>query len=670
MKLLNKILIANRGEIAVRIIRTLSRLGIRSVAVYSRHDRDALHVRLADEAYDLGGNDLKGTYLDIQKIIHIARQSGADGIHPGYGFLSENAVFSKAVSESGINFIGPNAEVIGLMGDKLMARKTMRKMGIPMIEGFEGSCEEILYRTNELTYPILIKAAAGGGGKAIRIVQEANELKESLEISTREAQNYFGNGILLVERYMSESRHIEVQLLADHYGNLLIIGDRECTVQRRFQKVIEESPALSVLQKTRDSIYSTAKKIAETIKYINAGTLEFLVDKAGNHFFLEMNTRIQVEHPVTEMVTGLDLVELQILIAAGNQLHLKQSDIKITGHAIEARLYAENPENNFLPSPGKIELYHQPQLPGLRIDSGVDGPDIMHPEYDPLIAKIIFHGHSRDEAIDGLKLALKDLTLLGLKTNREFLMEILHEPHFLKNNISTTYLDKISSELNDNLRYRKSGILNSRIFAAWLGWKMYWNQEIETDSVWNQIGFWRLSIRKSILFNNQTFDIYVESISGASIRFSIAGEIHEIKLKSKSPERIIFELNGEWSSASVSHTNSCEDIICIEGMEFNIRPLDCLPVQPFLFDHQEKESGKTRIIKSPLHGKISRIITETGGIIKKGDFLFSLDVMKIENKITSPYEGCLREIRVKSGDQVQINQTILIIDECKIKNTK
>jgi len=670
MKLLNKILVANRGEIAVRIIRTLKRMGIRSVAIYSYRDKDALHVRMADEAYDLGSNELKETYLDISKIIHIAQQSGADGIHPGYGFLSENAAFATAAAEAGINFIGPTPEVIHLMGDKIMARKTMREIDIPMIEGFEGSLGDILKRSKNLFYPLLVKAAGGGGGKAMRIAYDASVLSEILETTSREAKNYFGDDTLFVEQYLPDARHIEVQLLADHYGNFLILGERECSVQRRYQKVIEESPAISILPETRDSIYRSANKIAKKIGYNNAGTFEFLVDRSGNHYFLEMNTRIQVEHPVTELVTGLDIVELQVKIAAGNKLLLKQSDIHITGHAIEARLYAENPENNFLPSPGKVELYLEPQMPGLRIDSGIDRPDTLHPEYDPLIAKVIFHAHTREETIDGLSQALKRFVLHGPKNNREFLGEILNDGGFRKNDISTSYLEGISPELNKRLFVKKSEFQVLRILSAWLGWKLSRQSHNVSGNIWKSIGCWRMALRKSILFDGKQFDILVHGKNDQAILFSIEGVEHEMNVKSQNGGSIIFELDGKWSSASVSRAYSYEDIICIEGLEFKVRPLDYLPLQPYFIDHKDNSAGGTRVLKSPLHGKISQIFAEPGMNIKKGDLLYSLDAMKIENKITSPYDGCLKKVLVKAGDQVQINQTILIIDECKTSKTK
>jgi acetyl/propionyl-CoA carboxylase alpha subunit len=662
MKLFSKILVANRGEIAVRIIRTLRLMGIRSVAIYSLQDKNSLHVRMADEGYYLEGSAIQDTYLLISKIIDIARQSGADAIHPGYGFLSENPDFSRAAAYAGINFIGPTAGMIQLMGDKVSARNTMRELGIPMSEGFEGSHEEILKISGKFSYPILVKAAAGGGGKAMRVVFAEDKLNEALEITSREAKNYFGNDKLFVEQYLQGARHIEVQVLADHYGNIIIAGERECSVQRRYQKVIEESPAASINSATRDELYNSTRKIAQKIGYINAGTIEFLVDNAGNHFFLEMNTRIQVEHAVTEMITGIDIVELQIQIASGNELTLSQNEIQYSGHAIECRLYAEDPENNFRPVPGIIKLYRQPRMPGLRIDSGIDGPDVLHPEYDPLIAKIIFHAHSRDKAIDGLDLALRDFVVLGPKNNREFLREILNDPDFSKNNISTSYLESNLERLNSSLEQKRAVFNKTRLFAAWLACKLNSHPQNGSDSVWNKIGFWRLQMTKSILFNLQKFDIQIEKNSNTSIFFSVGGAHHRIILKSLKPENIIFEFEGTSSSASVSSLLNDEDVVYIDGMEFRISVLDCLPVSPHFIDHAEMAASGTHMIKSPLHGKISQIFAASGNSVKKGDSLFSLDAMKIENKITSFHEGIVNEIYVKAGDQVQINQTIMTIE--------
>jgi len=662
MKLLNKVLVANRGEIAVRIIRTLKLMGIRSVAVFSAQDKNALHVRMADEAYDLVGSELNETYLNIPEIIRIALQSGSDGIHSGYGFLSENPDFSKAAADAGINFIGPTSQIIQLMGNKTEARKTMLEIGIPMIDGITGDLNDIRKRSNELRYPLLVKAAAGGGGKAMRIVNNPASLNETLEITAREAQNYFGNPMLFVERYMPDARHIEVQIIADHYGNMLILGDRECSVQRRYQKVIEEAPAISLSQKTRDEIYNTVKKIAGKIDYINAGTFEFLVDPEGNHFFLEMNTRIQVEHAVTEMVTGIDIVELQVQIAAGNKLELQQSEIKISGHAIEARVYAEDPEKMFLPSPGIINRFSLPALPGLRIDSGFDGPDTLFPDYDPLIAKFIFHGKSRDEAIDGLVAALENFVLQGPQSNREFLIEILNDSDFRKNKISTRYLETVSESLNINLIRKKAEFDRIRLYSAYIAW-MFWKEKRDDyKNVWTSIGGWRALINKSFLYNETEVMFTLENLTAGNITFSIKGESYTLSLIRKINGTIVFDMNGIWSSGSCSVSESGEESIFLDGMDFKIKALDSLPLKPDSLEKQLKTVNGIRHIKSPLHGKIAQIYATSGQSIKKGDFLFSLDAMKIENKITSLYDGCLKEVLVKAGEQVKINQTIMIIE--------
>lgn len=617
---------------------------------------------MADEAFDLGSNELSSTYLDTARIIHIARQSGADAIHPGYGFLSENAAFASAAADAGINFIGPTPELIRLMGDKLAARNTMREIAVPMIPGFEGASNDILANKQNLRYPLLVKAAAGGGGKAMRIVEEPSHLEDALNVTTREAFNYFGNGLLYVEHYLPEARHIEVQVLADHYANYLILGERECSIQRRYQKVIEESPAVCLSEETRGKLHQTALKIIKTVAYNNAGTLEFLVSPSEEYYFLEMNTRIQVEHPVTEAVTGLDLVELQIQIAAGNPIEINQEDIKISGHAIEVRIYAEDPQSNFMPSPGHVELFQQPRMPGLRIDSGIDGPGLLHPEYDPLIAKMIFHAASREEAMDGILLALKKLILHGPANNREFIGEILACREFRENKISTSLLEKITPALNHSLSGKKNSFPSIRVFAAWLGWKLTGIPGETFQSVWEQTGCWRMVVKKSLIFQSLQFDIRIVKSSPSKIVFNLEGIDHVIEIKSRNYEGILFELDGVWSSASVSHSQGLEDIVCIEGLEFRVQPLDTLPKLPYFIDHQEEKEGGTRVVKSPLHGKISRIFVQNGNKVKKDEPLFSLDAMKIENKITSPCEGTVSEIRIKEGEQVQINQVLIIIN--------
>ena len=413
---INKVLIANRGEIAVRIIRTLRRLHIESVAVFADNDAEALHRRLADEAYPLGNGSLKDTYLNIQKIIDAALDAGVDAIHPGYGFLSENPDFAEACAANNLIFIGPDADTMRLMGNKIAARQVAIDNGIPVTFGLTGSLEDIMVKADTLPYPVLIKAAAGGGGKGMHIVRKKDDLKDELERASREAEKYFGDGTVFVEQYIENPRHIEVQILADHHGNIIHLYERECTIQRRYQKIIEESPSPTLTEEKRQQLLATAVKLCKGIGYKNAGTVEFIVDQDLNFYFLEVNTRIQVEHPVTEMRTGIDIVEEQIRIARGKEMGWTQDMIQAQGHAVEMRVYAEDPENGFLPTPGKVTAYHEPQVRGARVDSSIDGPCTISEAYDPMIAKLICHGKTRQAAIETAQHALKEFIIQGLTT--------------------------------------------------------------------------------------------------------------------------------------------------------------------------------------------------------------------------------------------------------------
>ena len=662
MKILNKVLVANRGEIAVRIIKTLKKLGIESVAIYSSLDKDSLHCRMADEAFLLSGTELKDTYLNIPKIIEIALKSGADGIHPGYGFLSENADFSKASADAGVNFIGPDPDSIKLMSDKVLARKTMSSLNIPMINGFEGTQSELERKKHEISYPALVKSAAGGGGKAMRIVLAPEHLSEALEISSRESQNYFGSNILFIEEYKTNARHIEVQILADHYENFIILGDRECSIQRRHQKVIEEAPASSLTKKVRSEIFNSVEKIISSISYTNAGTLEFLVDSDGNHYFLEMNTRIQVEHAVTEMVTGVDIVELQIIIASGRELQLKQEDIRISGHAIEARIYAEDPENAFLPSPGKIQHYSEPQAHGLRIDSGIDGKTFLHPEFDPLIAKVIFHAGNRIDAISGLNKSLKNFVLQGAINNLEFLSEILQNQDFISNDISTVFLENNSSLLVESLKKRRNHVSPYLIVGAWLALKLKKNINNLNTTVWSQIGYWRTNMVVSVKFNTKNYVLKIIDSKPEILVFEVENKVFEIKVHPQKSEFLKIEFENKEFITSAFQSESGKEMVWLEGLKFEVLPSDNLPEAAFYSVEQKDLLTGSKVVKSPLHGKIAGISALQGKKILKGELLFTLDAMKIENKITSIYEGTLKEVLVNNGDQVQINQTIMIIE--------
>lgn len=447
-----KILIANRGEIAVRVIRACHEMGIAAVAVYSDVDRAALHVRKADEAYPIGPPAASESYLNIAKILDAASRSGVEAIHPGYGFLSENAKFAKACAAAGVKFIGPTAQAMNAMGSKTQARQAMERAGVPIVPGTSrglDSFEQAEQVAARIGYPIMLKAAAGGGGKGMRLVQAPQDLKLALEGARSEAERSFGDGEVYIEKAIVNPRHIEMQVLADEHGNTVYLGERECSLQRRHQKVVEEAPSPVVDPDMRRRMGEVAVRVAQAAGYTNAGTVEFLVDEKKNFYFLEMNTRLQVEHPVTELITGLDLVHLQIHIAAGERLPFTQDDVAIRGHAIECRIYAEDPDNNYFPSPGKITLLLAPSGPGIRRDSGMYEGWTVPMEYDPLLAKLIGYGTDRDQAIGRLTRALSEYFVGGIKTNISLFRRILRHPDFRAAKLDTGFLDRMLKEKQD-----------------------------------------------------------------------------------------------------------------------------------------------------------------------------------------------------------------------------
>ncbi len=442
---MNKILIANRGEIALRIMKSAKEMGIKTVAVYSDADRNSPHVRYADEAVNIGPAASKESYLRGDKIVAAAKELGVEGIHPGYGFLSENAGFAKLVEENGITFIGPTPEAIEIMGSKLAAKEAAKKFDIPMVPGSEGAITDIAAAKElsaQIGYPVLIKASAGGGGKGMRVVSEASQFEEQMQRAQSEALSAFGDGSVFIEKYVGSPKHIEVQVLGDNYGNIVHLFERECSVQRRHQKVVEEAPSSCLNEEQRKAIGEAAVKVARSCAYIGAGTVEFLVDEALNFYFLEMNTRLQVEHPVTEMISGIDLVKEQIKIARGEKLSFSQDDLQIRGHAVELRVYAEDPANNFLPDIGKLTQYIKPEGPGVRVDDGYEeGMDIPI-YYDPMLSKLIAYGANRAEAIDRLLRAIGDYQITGVKNTLAFGSFVLRHPDFVSGKFDTHFVNK------------------------------------------------------------------------------------------------------------------------------------------------------------------------------------------------------------------------------------
>ncbi len=443
--MIKKVLVANRGEIAVRIIRACREMGIRTVAIYSEVDKNALHTRLADEAICIGPAPSKKSYLDIKSILESACIMGADSIHPGYGFLSENAKFAKMCEELGLKFIGPKSNVIELLGNKSKAKQTMQKAGVPVVPGSNGvikSKEEAQEIAEKIKYPVMLKASSGGGGKGIRIVNSKEELDKAYELVKQEAKASFNDDDIYMEKLIENPRHIEIQILADEKGNCVYLGERDCTIQRKNQKIIEETPSSIIDEKTREKMGQIALKAVKEIGYTNAGTVEFLLDKNKNFYFMEMNTRIQVEHPITEMVTDIDLIKEQIKIASGEKLEYKQKDIKIFGCSMEARINAENPKKNFMPSPGTITGLLLPGGKGIRVDTAIYSGYSIPATYDSMIAKVIAHGKNRQEVIAKLKSAVAELVVEGIDTNVDFILDILNNEKFITSDYDTSFIEK------------------------------------------------------------------------------------------------------------------------------------------------------------------------------------------------------------------------------------
>lgn len=662
MKLFSKILIANRGEIAVRVMRAVQELGIRAVAIYSEADSGALHVRMADEAYCLGGNDLAETYLNIPKIAGIAKKCGAEAIHPGYGFLSENAAFVNACDEAGIVFIGPNARAMKLMGNKIESREALKDSGIPMTAGITGDVETLLRRAGEIPLPIMIKAAAGGGGKGMRIVNDTSKLAELLESTSREAKSYFGDGTIFIEKYIEDPRHIEIQVLGDNYGNVIHLFERECSIQRRHQKIIEESPSPTLTPEIRAKMGETAVTIAKTIGYNNAGTVEFLVDKDLKFYFLEMNTRVQVEHPVTEMVTGIDIVKEQIHIAAGKKLEIAQDSIEQNGHAIECRIYAEDPANNFLPSPGKMTYYLEPEGEGIRLDTGIMEATVIQSFYDPLICKLITWDNDREAAREKMIHALEDFIIHGIRTNIGYLRHLLKNQEYIENKISTRYCDEHTGNLVGEMLSEKQAIPS---YLAGLAYYLHdfnckpAEQEGHHD-IWNHISYWRDLMEFEGMVEDKPFRFSVNRIKNDVYYLSEDGNTHEAQIRFCGEGYLEMVLDEHQYEFYVSNDDEGNGYVSYKGNIFKVNRTDVLTGSQAILGSMDHSGGKHdgKII-SPMPGKVIKINVGKGEEVKRGQTLMIVEAMKMENYIVAPSDGLVEEINVKVGDMVNSNTKLI-----------
>ncbi|MFO8236125.1 MAG: biotin carboxylase N-terminal domain-containing protein [Bacteroidales bacterium] len=658
MKTFSKVLIANRGEIAIRIIRTARKMGVRTVAIYTEQDNHALHVKLADEAYFLGSGSLAETYLNINKIVQIAIKNEIDAIHPGYGFLSENADFATQCNENNIVFIGPGVKAIQTMGNKIQAGKFVSALNIPILEMYTGSPDEIVAQVSESEFPVMVKAAAGGGGKGMRIVRDPSGLKKDIIQTAREANNYFGNNDVYVEKYIENPRHIEIQLLGDHFGNYIHLFERECSVQRRHQKIIEEAPSPSVNEKLRKKLTNAALQIAEAIDYSNAGTIEFMVDNEDNFFFLEMNTRIQVEHPVTEMITGKDIVEEQIRIAQHQVLRWNQSQIQKTGHAIEARIYAEDPENNFTPSPGKIQNLIIPQTSNIRIETGIQTGDIIPPDYDPMIAKAILWKNYRENAISVLANELRHFIISGIRHNILYIREIITSNAFLKNNISTNYIDQYNPQLVTQTKSKQSAIDRGIIIASYIFiHTINQNPENSIEQAFQHIGYWRHLMKWRIKLKEEEIDVKFTKKPGELI-FQIGKKKHLANLIEKNPGYLTILIDNQRKRVYYYFRDDHWTEVTIEGFTYFLKHED---FQHIINNKQEnlKSNNGHESIKSPMFGKVIEINVANNMKVKKGQKLLVLEAMKMENNIIAHSDGIIKNIAVKKGDQVKDGQILI-----------
>lgn len=657
MNKINKLLIANRGEIAVRIIQTAKNMGISTIALFAESDNATLHIQEADKSISLGDGELTDTYLNIDKIISIAIDLQADAIHPGYGFLAENPDFAKKCGENNIIFIGPSPEAIRIMGNKSEAAEFVSRQNIPLPDTRQGEIRELNQQMTEKDFPVMIKASAGGGGKGMRVVREKKHLEETLKATAREAKNYFGNDAVYIEKYIENPKHIEIQILGDNHGNYIHLFERECSIQRRHQKIIEESPSPSIDNKTREEMGKAAVKIAETIGYSGAGTVEFLVDENKNFFFLEMNTRIQVEHPVTEMITGIDLVREQIRIAEDMPLQWTQNQVKPRGHAVEARIYAENPENNFFPSPGKIHQLIFPARKDLRVDTGIKEKDEISSFYDPLIAKMIAWDETRKAAINRLRKGLEETTITGIRHNLNYLAVTLNHRIFRSDQFTTGFIPQYHKELLQNIESNKQHIDKQLLKAAFVFIHSINQSDRSKEHVWNQIGYWRPFMMWELNIDNEKHHFNFTRNNRVVI-INPGHEAYRAELVYFAKDHLTIQTNNIRHTIYFSQTGVNQTEIMFKGYFFCVSYKNYREIVQNKAENQQSKDNSTTI-RSPMFGKVLKIEVKPDMPVKKGQILAIVEAMKMENSIMAPYDTTIRNIVVSEGQQVKDGQPLM-----------
>jgi len=645
----NTLLIANRGEIACRVIRTARAMGLRTVAVYSEADADAVHVAMADDAVLLGPARARDSYLNIDRIIEAAKKTGAEAVHPGYGFLSENADFARRCAAEGIVFVGPTAEMMEAMGSKSGSKALMEKAGVPLVPGYHGDAQDdatLAKAAEKAGYPVLVKASAGGGGRGMRVVRTAEELAPAIVSAKREALAAFGDDRMLIEKFVQNPRHIEVQIIGDSHGNLISLFERECTLQRRHQKVIEEAPSPTLNAAQRDAVCEAARKAAGAVNYVGAGTIEFVSD-GKDTFFIEMNTRLQVEHPVTELITGVDLVELQLRVAFGEKLPLTQDQVTLNGHAIEARVYAENPNKNFMPSVGKIRTWRTPEeVDGLRIDAGYAEGKTVSPNYDAMLAKVIAWAPTRDLAIARLNRGLQETDVRGIVTNIPFLSALITHPDVRANTIDTSFIERelakltpAEGELSDlELAAAVASILQSEAVAAGSDAKSPWR----ASAGWAAVG----ARHRRFLFRQADRTERKASLRYGQGPSTLAIDGRKLAFASSASPRGGIDLVLDGVKHHVTGLLDGHEVyVRTRNGRFEVHWID-----PFGTEDEE-QAGADRVV-APLPGTVVALLVEEGATVEKGAAILTLEVMKMEQTLRAPFAGKVKALKCKVGDIV------------------
>ena len=653
--MIRRLLIANRGEIVCRIARTARLMGVTSIAVYSDADRNARHVRECEEAYHLGGSSAADSYLNIGKLIALAKRVQADAVHPGYGFLSENADFSQSCSEAGLIFVGPPASAIRAMGSKSASKAAMAKVGVPVAPGYHGADQDtsrLVEEAARVGFPLIIKASAGGGGKGMQVVGNVGEVPAAIESAKRLARTAFGSDHLLMERYFAKARHVEVQVFADTQGNTVSLFDRDCSVQRRHQKIIEEAPAPGLRAEVRAAMSKAAIQSARAVNYVGAGTVEFLVDEAQDFYFMEMNTRLQVEHPVTECITGLDLVEWQLRVANGEPLPKSQADIVQSGCAVEARLYAEDPSQGYLPSVGRItHLRWPPAADGVRLDVGVDEGDEVSSFYDPMLGKLIAWAPSRDLAVNLLHQALARSEIAGVTTNRALLKSILSDADFRRGGVGTNFLNLRQEHLA--FGEPSAGALDAGLAALWLA-----TRRVDPDALWDDSRGWRASAASVSHWTLNDMRVEVEMLGAPQYRLRVQDEQHDVGLLSRSADTLRVELAGGIQRMGVDEQAGVLHLYR-DGRQVSLQ------LRTTDDSLQATDTSEQGSLLTPLPGTIVAVHVAAGQLVARGAPLVTVEAMKMEHTLTAPYAGVVSRIEFGVSERVAAGAVLVELTPAK-----